>query len=69
MDQMGYHPENGGKQFEWQEGQAGTVERRHIDLRGWTDGLNQAETHLHWTGFLISSSLGSSLKAVGSPLS
>lgn len=46
-----------------------TVQRRHIDLRGWTDGLNQAETHLHWTGFLISSSLGSSLKAIGSPLS
>lgn len=62
MDQMGYHPENGAKQFEWQETHTQFKRERR-------DGSNQAGTHLHRTAFLISGSLGSRLEAVGSPLS
>lgn len=62
MDQMDYHPENGAKQFEWQE--TDTLFKTETQ-----DGHNQAGTHLHRTAFLISGSLGSRLEAVGFPLS
>lgn len=58
---MGYRPENGAKQFEWQEPDAGfRAETR--------DASQQAGTHLHRTASLISGSLGGRLEAVGFPL-
>lgn len=62
MDQMGYHPENGAKQFEWQE----TDTQLNTETQG---GSNQAGAHLHRAAFLVSGSLRSRLEAVGSPLS
>lgn len=57
MDQMGYHPENGAKQFEWQE--------TDTEAEG---GSDQAGTRLHRAALPIGRSLGCRLEAVGPPL-